>query len=149
MPEGITITGVTGLPPSISVPNIVFPRNFQDASSYRLGGEYTFDAWGYPIDARLGVSYEESAVPVPYVSLLSLDMNKVTVSIGGGLHVGKHWRFDAVYAHLFCSTVYVPPAEAQIPHINPLNGNAPLEAVNGGTYSAEADLIGVGLNYLF
>jgi long-chain fatty acid transport protein len=149
IPEGITITGVTGLPPSIAVPNIVFPRDFQDASSYRLGGELSFRLGGYRMDARAGVSYEESAVPVPYVSLLSLDMSKVTLSLGGGLHLGRHWRFDAVYAHLFCSTVYVPPGQAQIPHINPLNGNAPLEAVNGGTYTAEADLLGVGLNYLF
>jgi long-chain fatty acid transport protein len=147
-PEGITISGVTGLPP-ISVPTIVFPRNFQDTSSYRLGGEYTFRVSGYDVDARAGVAYEESAVPVPYVSLLSLDMNKVTTSLGAGVHVGKRWRFDAVYAHLFCNTVYVSPTVAQIPHINPINGNAPLEPVNGGTYSAEADLIGIGANYLF
>ena len=56
---------------------------------------------------------------------------------------------DALYAHLFCSTVYVSPAVAQIPHINPINGNAPLAAVNGGTYTAEADLIGLGANYVF
>ena len=44
-------------------------------------------------------------------------------------------------------TVYVDPANAKIPRINPLKGNAPLESVNGGTYSAHADLIGVGLAY--
>ena len=148
-PEGIAITGVTGLPPSIGVPTIVFPRNFQDASSYRLGAEYSFGFKGYGFDVRSGVSYEESAVPVPYVSLLSLDMSKVTTSIGAGIHFAKHWRVDLLYAHLFCSTVYVSPAVAQIPHINPLNGNAPLEAVNGGTYTAEADLIGLGANYAF
>jgi long-chain fatty acid transport protein len=149
VPEGISITGVTGLPASIAFPSISFPRNFDNANSYRLGGEYTFDAWGYPLDARMGVSYDQSAVPTPYVSLLSLDMNKVIVSLGGGIHVGKHWRFDAVYAHVFAETVFVPPDQAAIPRINPLNGNAPLETVNGGTYTAEADLIGVGLNYLF
>ena len=149
VPEGISIDGVTGLPPSINLPAITFPRNFQDANSYRLGGEYTFVAGGYPIDARMGVSYEQSAVPVPYVSLLSLDMSKVTVSLGGGLHVGRHWRFDAVYAHLFASTVYVAPDVAKITRIDPLSGNAPFDPVNGGTYSAKADLLGVGLNYLF
>ncbi len=148
-PEGISITGVTGLPPSVGVPTIVFPRNFQDTSSFRLGGEYSFQLKNFGIDVRGGLSYEESAVPVPYVSVLSLDMNKWTASLGGSIHFAKHWRFDALYAHLFCSSVYVPPAVAQIPHINPLNGNAPLEAVNGGSYSVEADLIGLGANYVF
>jgi long-chain fatty acid transport protein len=148
-PEGMTISGITGVNVPVAVPTIVFPRNFQDASSYRLGGEYSFRVKKVGVDARAGVAYEESAVPTPYVSLLSFDMNKVTVSTGVGIHLGSKWRLDAVYAHLFCSTVYVPPTTAQIPHINPLNGNAPLEPVNGGTYSAEADLIGLGVNYLF
>jgi long-chain fatty acid transport protein len=148
-PEGITITGVTGLPPSIGVPMIVFPRNFKDASSYRIGAEYSLARNGYSFDFRSGLSYEESAVPVPYVSLLSLDMSKVTASFGFGLHFARHWRVDLLYAHLFCSDVYVSPSVAQIPHINPLNGNAPLEPVNGGTYKAEADLIGLGANYAF
>ena len=147
-PEGMTISGVVGLP-TISVPTITFPRNFQDSNSYRLGGEYAFRLAGYGFDARAGVAYETSAVPVPYTSLLSLDMNKLTTSLGLGIHVGKHYRFDLLYAHLFCDTVYVSPAVAQIPHINPLNGNAPLVATNGGTYTAEADLIGLGANYIF
>jgi long-chain fatty acid transport protein len=149
VPNGISIDGVTGLPPSVAMPTISFPRNFDNASSYRLGGEYSFKVGQYPLDARAGVSYEESAVPTPYVSLLSLDMSKVTVSLGGGLHIGEHWRFDAVFAHLFASTVNVPADQAAIPRVNPLQGNAPQETVNGGTYSAEADLIGVGLNYTF
>jgi long-chain fatty acid transport protein len=148
-PEGITINGVTGLPPAITLPPITFPRDFVNANSYRLGGEYSFVAGGYLLDARMGVSYDQSAVPVPYVSLLSLDMNKVTLSFGGSLHVGPHWRFDAVYAHFFTQTVYVSPSAAQITRIDPLSGNAPFDPVNGGTYTAEADLIGVGFNYLF
>ncbi len=148
-PQGIAITGVTGLPASVGIPTIVFPRDFQDTSSYRLGTEYRLHLKSFDMDLRSGISYEESAVPVPYVSLLGLDMNKVTTSIGVGVHFAQHWRVDALYAHLFCSTVYVSPTAAQIPHINPLNGNAPLEPVNGGTYSAEADLIGLGANYTF
>jgi long-chain fatty acid transport protein len=147
-PEGLSISGITGIP-AVNVPTISFPRNFQDSNSYRLGGEYSFRVRKVLIDARAGVAYETSAVPVPYVSLLSLDMNKLTTSTGVGVHIGERWRFDFVYAHLFCDTVYVPPSEAAIPHINPLNGNAPLQAINGGTYSAEADLIGVGANFLF
>jgi long-chain fatty acid transport protein len=149
VPEGISIDGITGLPPAVNLPPIDFPRNFQSSNSYSLGGEYTFDVAGYPIDARMGVSYEQSAVPVSYVSLLSLDMSKVTVTLGGGIHVGRHWRFDALYGHIFASSVYVAPNVAQITRIDPLSGNAPFDPVNGGTYTAKADLLGVGFNYLF
>jgi len=149
VPEGITIDGVTGLPPKLAVPPISIPRDFQDSDSFRVGGEYHFVAGGYGLDARAGVAYETSAVPPAYLSLSSLDFSKWILSMGGSLYVGKHWRFDAVLAHVFAQNVYVSPDQAQIPRINPLPGSAPLEAVNGGQYNATANIIGVGLNYRF
>jgi long-subunit fatty acid transport protein len=147
--ENVFIQGVTGAPREVRVPDITFPRQFDNSNSYRLGGEFTFPILGYPVDARAGLAYETSAVPVPYVSLLSLDMDKVIGTIGGSVHVGAHWRFDFVWGHFFANAVRVPADQAQIPRVNPLKGNAPLEAVNGGKYEASADLIGVGLNYKF
>ena len=148
-PEDVAIEGIAGLPRRVPLPSIKFPRHFQDSNSYRLGGEYTFDLWGYPMDLRTGVSFETSAIPRPYLSLLTIDMDKVTLAVGGGLHVGDHWRFDLTYAHLFASSVDVAPAEAKLPRVNPVAGNAPFEAVNGGHYAAAADLMGVGLQYTF
>jgi long-chain fatty acid transport protein len=149
VPEGITIDGVTGLPPKLAVPPISIPRDFQDSDSFRLGGEYHFAVGEYQLDARAGVAYETTAVPPAYLSLSSLDFEKWILSFGGSLYVGKHWRFDAVLAHVFAKSVYVSPDQAQIPRINPLPGSAPLEAVNGGYYDASANVIGVGLNYKF
>ncbi len=149
VPEGVTIDGVSGLPARVRLPNISYPRSYDNANSFRLGGEYSFKIAGYVWDARAGASYETSAVPPAYLSLQSLDFDKVTLSFGPSVHVGTHWRFDAVYAHIFAKSVTVDPTEAQIPRINPLKGNAPLEATNGGTYSATADLLGVGLEYRF
>ncbi|HEY6460683.1 MAG TPA: outer membrane protein transport protein [Polyangiaceae bacterium] len=149
VPEGITIDGVTGLPPKLAVPPITIPRGFQDADSFRLGGEYHFKVGDYPLDARGGVAYETSAVPPAYLSLSSLDFPKWILSGGGSLYVGKHWRFDGVLAHVFAKSTYVNPDQAAIPRINPLPGSAPLEAVNGGTYAASANVIGLGLNYKF
>ena len=148
-PEGVSIDGITGLPKHIPLPPIRFPRNFQDTNSYRLGTEYTFRLWGYAMDLRGGMSFETSAIPRPYLSLLTIDMDKVTVSAGGSVHIGDHWRFDMTYAHLFASSVDVSPAEAKIPRVNPIAGNAPFEAVNGGRYSASADLLGLGAQYKF
>ena len=149
VPEGITIDGVTGLPPKLGLPTITIPRNFVDSDSFRLGGEYHFTVAGYGLDARAGVAYETSAVPPAYLSLSSLDFDKWVASLGGSLYVGKHWRFDAVLAHVFAQSVYVDPSTAQIPHINPLPGTAPVQAINGGQYDARADIVGVGLNYRF
>ena len=82
-------------------------------NSIRLGGEYTFKLWGYRTDLRSGMSYESSAIPRDYLSLLTIDMNKITLSVGGGLHVGEHWRLDLTYAHLFASSVDVVPPSAE------------------------------------
>jgi long-chain fatty acid transport protein len=149
VPEGITIDGVTGLPPKLAIPPITIPRDFQDSDSVRVGGEYHFALAGYRLDARAGVAYETSAVPPAYLSLSSLDFEKWILSFGGSLHLGDHLRLDAVVAHVFAKSVYVSPDQAQIPRINPLPGSAPLEAVNGGDYHAEANILGVGANYRF
>ena len=148
-PQGMSLDGIAGMPPKVNIPPITMPRGFQDAQSFRLGGEYYYMLGPYRVAARAGVSYETSAVPAAYLNLSALDFVKWTASLGGSLYIGEHWRFDGVYAHTFTSSVYVDPNVARIPRINPIDGNAPFEPVNGGTYSASADLFGVGFNYLF
>jgi long-chain fatty acid transport protein len=145
----MSLDGIAGMPPKVYIPPITMPRDFQDAQSFRLGGEYKYDVGGYKLGTRAGVSYETSAVPPAYLNLSALDFVKWTASLGGSLYIGRHWRFDGVWAHTFAQTVYVDPNIAKIPRINPISGNAPFEPVNGGTYSASADLFGVGFNYLF
>lgn len=149
VPEGITIDGVTGLPQKLAVPPIQIPRGFQDSDSFRVGGEYHFAIGDYELDARAGVAYETTAIPAPYLSLSSLDFEKWIASFGGSVYIGPHWRFDAVVAHVVAKNTYVDPDTAKIPRINPLPGSAPFESVNGGYYSASANVIGVGLNYKF
>jgi long-chain fatty acid transport protein len=148
-PDNVSFGGIAGLPNRIPIPAIRYPRNFQDSNSFRLGAEYSFKMFGYPYDIRAGLSYETSAVPPAYLSLLTIDMDKTTLSIGGSVHVADHWRFDFVYAHLFASSVNVSADDAKIPRVNPIPGNVNLETVNGGRYSVNADLIGVGAQYTF
>jgi long-chain fatty acid transport protein len=149
--KNVNLDNVGGgaLPSKVPIPNIVFPRGFQDSNSYRLGAEYHNHVDHYPFDVRAGVSYETSAVPTDYVSISSLDFNKVTPTVGASLYVTPEWRLDAMYAHVFAASTYVDPNEAKIPRINPIAGNPSFEPVNGGTYTATAELFGVGLNYKF
>ena len=78
-------------------------------------GEYTLAVGSYVIDVRMGVNYETSAIPNAYLSPLTIDMDKVTLGIGGGLHIGEHLRLDGVYAHVFTGSATVSPSEAAVP----------------------------------
>jgi long-chain fatty acid transport protein len=138
------------LPPQFGVQPIRIPRDFTDSSSVRLGAEYSFTLGGYGADVRVGVSYDQSAIPNAYLTPLTIDLDKITPSIGFSFHVGKSWRFDTVYAHVFGVTTTVGAATAAVQPINPIPGNpAQSAAMNGGTYAARADIVGVGLNYKF
>jgi long-chain fatty acid transport protein len=149
-PTNIQLLNVTGFPSPYGVAPISIPRGGQDSNSIRLGGEYKFAVAQYWLQARAGIAYETSGIKQAYVSPLTIDSDKVALSIGGGLYIGKHWRFDAVYAHVFASDVTVSPQQAAVPRINPVQGN-PTQgtSVNGGQYSARADVLGVGLQYAF
>ncbi len=150
-PTNIELLHVTGFPSPFGVSPISIPRGGQDSDSVRLGGEYAmpFDEL-LRLQLRAGVAYETSGIKEAYVSPMTIDSNKVTVGVGGGLYVGKHLRLDAVYSHVFASDVTVTPQEAAVPRVNPVQGNPTQTAtVNGGQYSARADSIGVGMQLLF
>jgi long-chain fatty acid transport protein len=149
-PSNVAIDGITGFPSPFKVSQITIPRDFQDSNSFRLGGEYGIPVGSFVLDARLGAQYESSAIPTAYLSPLTIDLDKVTLSFGAGFHASAHLRFDLLYAHVFAFTTTVPPGEAAIPQINPVRGNpTATETVNGGTYAARADVLGLGMNYVF
>jgi long-chain fatty acid transport protein len=149
-PDNIQLLNVTGFPSPFAVTPISIPRNFQDSNSVRIGGEYGLKVSDYALNLRAGVNFETTAIPEAYVSPLTIDSFKVTPAIGAGLHISEHWRLDAVIAHVFASDVEVTPQEAAVPRVNPVKGNpVAIQAINGGTYSARADVLGVGLQYKF
>lgn len=147
-PTDLTLVGVTGFPSPFPVSKISIPRNFHEASSFRLGGEYRIAMKGWDLDLRLGFNFDQSAIPKPYLSPLTVDLDKVTISGGVGINIARRWRFDAVYARVQGFDAFVPPADARSQRINPVHGNpTPIEAVNGGNYSASANVLGIGMNY--
>jgi long-chain fatty acid transport protein len=150
-PTNITLVGVTGFPSPFAVSPISIPRGGRDSDSVRLGGEYAFSIEAdYRLQLRAGVSYETSGIKEAYVSPLTIDSDKVATSVGAGLHIGRRWRLDAVYSHVFASDVTVTPQEAAVPRVNPVQGNPThAAAVNGGQYSSSADAIGLGVQVLF
>ncbi len=150
--ENIKLLNVTGFPSPFGVAPISLPRNFQDSNSFRLGSEYSLKNLisNYWTDLRAGVSYETSGIPEQWVSPLTYDANKLIGSVGGSIHVGDHWRMDAMAALVLLDGTILDPADAQVPRVNPVQGNpTKSEAINGGDYSARAIILGVGVNYKF
>lgn len=150
-PQNVSLRDVALFPPEYKVGGLSIERQFEDAWSVRLGGEHQIKLGQYPIDLRAGVAYEKSAVPPAYLSVLTMDMNKVTLGMGGGLHIGKRWRFDGTLALLFPSAVDVSPDEAKLTKVNPVRANQPPgeTTINGGRYEVSALLLGMGLRYQF
>lgn len=150
--ENIRLYDITGFPSPFGVAPISLPRNFQDSNSFRLGGELSLknllrDYW---FDLRAGLSYETSAIPAEWVSPLTYDANKAIGSAGGSIHIGEHWRLDAMGALVLLDGTAVDPDQARVPRVNPVRGNpTATEAINGGDYSARALILGVGVNYKF
>lgn len=149
-PHGVTLQDVALLPKQLFIPAIALQRNFQDSASVRLGGEYGFEIENIPFTARAGVSYESSAIPKEYLSVLTLDAGKITTAVGGSMKIGKV-RFDLTYAHLFAFDTTVDPKEAKITQVSPVNANPAKnpDHINGGIYSQRADVLGMGLAYTF
>ncbi|MEA2751062.1 MAG: long-chain fatty acid transport protein, partial [Myxococcales bacterium] len=151
-PENVRLFNITGFPSPFGVAPISLPRHFQDSNSFRLGGEYSTKSIfkANRVDIRAGASYETSAIPEEWVSPLTYDANKIILGGGASLHAGEHWRLDAVGALVLLGSTTVTPAEAQVPRVNPVQGNpTKTESINGGDYSARAIILGVGAQYKF
>ncbi|MEZ4440377.1 MAG: outer membrane protein transport protein [Polyangiaceae bacterium] len=149
-PEGVAIQNLPGFPNPTYVPAQNLPRNFKDSLAVRLGGEYFLDTGDVDVIFRGGVSYESTAIPSEYLTVLTVDTNKITTSLGLGVGV-SNWRFDATFGHIFGLDVDVDPATARVPAMLPIQANAgdSPHTVNGGTYSARANVVGIGLVYTF
>ncbi len=152
-PHNVELIGVTGFPSPYTIPAISIPRHFRDCDSIHLGGEQRFDiSETTKLDVRLGVAFETSAIPTPYVSPLTIDGNKFTFAGGVGITIDRT-RIDATFAYVYMPEVDVPAGSALLPVINPVSGypNPPssVGAVNGGHYSAAAPIIGIGFQYKF
>jgi long-chain fatty acid transport protein len=151
-PENVKLYQITGFPSPFGVAPISLPRNFKDSNSFRAGGEYSTKRIFRTsrIDLRGGVSYETSGIPDQWVSPLTYDANKLVGGAGASLHAGDRWRLDAVAALVLLAGTQVAPDQAQVPRVNPVQGNpTKTEAINGGDYSARAIILGVGAQYTF
>lgn len=153
--DGIKLRNVTGFPDPYVVGELAQARGFRDTFSIHGGIEHEFDAGGYPMAIRGGASYERSAVPPEYLSVLTVDLDKVQLAIGSSLWVAqkRNLRLDAVLAYTFGFTTDVDPQAAKITKVKVVRANDPAEEdqtkINGGRYTGGAMVVGIGLNWKY
>lgn len=149
-PRGIALRNVRGVG-DYQIGAVAIQRGFRDVYSFRFGVENTTRLTGaWDLTARVGLSYETSATPPAYTSVLTMDADKWVASIGASLGVGR-WRFDAVFAYMIADTVAVSPEEARLYPTAALRTGpgAPSYAINAGRYVLNVNVVGVGLRYAF
>lgn len=150
-PTDIALTNLPGFPKEYYVPEIELPREFQGTGSVKLGAEYDIPASEtVTITPRVGASFESSAVPADYLSVLTIDSNKVTPAVGVSVTIDA-FRIEAVYAHVFAESVTVAPEDAKIEQVVPLLANPAKypDTINGGVYNWSANVVGLGASYTF
>jgi long-chain fatty acid transport protein len=149
-PEGVALKNVVGFPETYYIPSVNLAREFQGAFSARLGGEYGIPLGKVKLDLRAGVGFETSAVPNEYVSVLTIDSNKITPTLGAGVSIGPV-RLDMVVASAFYISQDVDPRKAKIGQVSPVvaNPSPNPNIINGGTYATNATMIGLGAMYTF
>ncbi|MEZ4410530.1 MAG: outer membrane protein transport protein [Polyangiales bacterium] len=149
-PRDIQINNVRGIG-TYEVGPIALDRSFQDTFSVRLGAEHTATvSRDVAIQARAGFQYETSATTPAYTNALTLDAQKFVGSLGASL-AWRRWRFDAVFAYMFASSVDVSTSEAALYPAQPFRAStqAPRYPINAGTYELSVNVVGLGARYAF
>jgi len=114
-------------------PTIVQPERWKDSFRYSVGTRYEpTRRWSF----RLGAAYDETPVPDDAHRTARIpDADRIWASFGIGFRFSDRVRLDFGYAHLFALA-----ASARNP--DAISGN-----VQVGSYSAHADIVGIGLHY--
>ncbi|MCC6809365.1 MAG: outer membrane protein transport protein [Deltaproteobacteria bacterium] len=147
--NGVNLNNVIGLPSPYPIGDLTVQRNFRDTFSVRLGGEYGGGGYTFNYRLRAGVNYDRAAIPRDYLSVLTLDVDKVTTSVG--VSIGFYGiTLDVLYAHVFGINTSVDPQQAKLYAMSPVRAE-PIDqtAINGGDYTLQANVIGLGLSYKF
>jgi long-chain fatty acid transport protein len=149
-PKNIVLRDVLTFPDEYLITNQRIPRHFHDTWSLRLGGETPIEVGPTQIDLRAGIMFEKSAIPPEYLSTLTIDLDKILLGLGTGLHLDEQWRLDFVVARTFTKPVTVSTEQASLDMLTPVRANQPdnpalRNPINAGKYEANATILGLGL----
>ena len=140
-PNNITITNVPTVG-EIEADRMAIERGFEDSYTVSAGGSWYISP---EMTARAGFIFEESAVPDPYTSLLSLDSRKFIPTLG----FSYRWSWVALsasYGHIFRDTREITSSK-----LKQVNSAYPEGAtiVGNGTYEMSNDILALGARFFF
>jgi long-subunit fatty acid transport protein len=129
------------------LPDIAFPKGFDDAFSVRLGGEH--DLVPGRLAVRAGVLHETSAVPLASTSVDFPNWERDVVTLGASIVIPRApVTLDLAYAHHFLPTRTVTAsgiAQIVTPCLTPGCTDPAPTVVGNGTYAASLDVLSASL----
>jgi long-subunit fatty acid transport protein len=144
--RGIVIAS-DNLGTSKPLPDIVFPKSFDDAFSVRLGGEHELVAGRLTV--RAGYLHETSAVPLASTSVDFANWERDVVAVGASLAIPRApVTLDVAYAHHFLPDRTVTASgitQIVTPCLTPGCTDPTPAVVGNGGYSAALDVVSVSL----
>jgi long-subunit fatty acid transport protein len=145
-PEGITVSS-DNLGTSKPLPDIVFPKNFGDAVSIRLGGEYALLPG--QLTVRGGYLFETSAIPIESTNVDFGNWVRHMLAVGASYSIPRSpVAVDVAYAHHFLPSRTVTNSTAQqivTPCLFPGCVDPQPLTVGNGTYNASLDVISLSV----
>jgi len=134
--------------PIVQVPDIVLPKEFLDAYSLRLGGDY--DVIDDKFIVRAGVTLESSAVPSRQVSVDFGNWARQAIAVGASVRMFGAW-VDLAYAHHFVASQTITNSTVvQVVTPNVLGPVDPTPAtVGNGRYTADMNIISLSIRLPF
>ncbi|MDP3277298.1 MAG: outer membrane protein transport protein [Deltaproteobacteria bacterium] len=147
---GISLTNVRGVGTYQIGPQTIV-RGWQHAFSARIGYErHQSLPGGWKLFPRAGFSFDSSASPNEYTSVMTLDADKFVGTAGVGFGRGA-WRIDANFAYAYSPPVVVAAGDARIPVVAPFrqSRDANRNYINGGRYEMSNFVAGAGFEYRF
>ncbi|MBI5609201.1 MAG: outer membrane protein transport protein, partial [Deltaproteobacteria bacterium] len=145
--SNITVKSVSG--DSKPVPDIVFPHEFKDTISFRLGGEH--ELLHDRLRLRAGYLFESSAVPSKHVSVDFANWQRHVASIGASVQAFGAW-LDVAYAHHFVETQTITDSAVEQKLTPSLMSDMPPpkpQIVGNGVYEAGMDIVSLALRVPF
>jgi long-subunit fatty acid transport protein len=145
-PQGITVVS-DNFGVSKPLGNIIFPKNYEDAFSIRLGGEYALMPGRLAV--RAGYLHETSAIPNQSTSVDFGNWARDMVAIGGSVSIPRTpVTVDVAYAHHFLGSRTVTDSnvtQVVTPCLTPGCTDPAPTVVGNGTYDASLDVVSVSL----
>jgi len=144
-PQDVWIQNALGGGLEYQVGPVDIPRNMNDTISVRLGGAYTIEDI---VTVRAGVSYENGAFGDEWLTVLTIDSDKVIVSGGVGIDVSPEVSIDLNVGYVWMAPRNV--TNSMVPQANPIRppmSDVGAVFVGNGTYDTSAPFFGLGMRW--